>query len=75
MIDPTEKDIGRKVFHIDGSGQREEGVIVRFSNPRILHGKAIVDWVYVMYGHAIKATGRWDLDWCEQAEPEAGNVS
>ncbi len=58
MIEPTEKDIGRKVIYRDDIGPvepPEEGVITSF-NPR---------FVFVRYGGEAtsKATRREDLDW------------
>ena len=56
MIEPTEKDIGRKVIYTGNyGGPDEEGVITSF-NDRV---------VFVRYGAKIhsEATNRSDLKW------------
>lgn len=58
MIEPTDRDIGRKVVYTGNrypGGQPEEGVITSFND----HA------VFVRYGaeYGSKATSREDLEW------------
>ena len=56
MIDPTEKDIGRKVYYTGNyGGPIEEGVITSFNDT----------CVFVRYGakYHSEATNREDLEW------------
>lgn len=56
MIDPTERDIGRKVIYTGNyGGSLEEGVITSFNN----------SYVFVRYGtkYTSEATSRSDLEW------------
>ena len=58
MIEPTEKDIGRKVIYTGNAwcNEFEEGVITSFN-------EAVV---FVRYGAKFhsEATNRSDLEWC-----------
>jgi hypothetical protein len=55
MIEPTSKDIGRRVVYTDsGTNNKEIGTIVRYTNV----------FVFVRYGNfGSKATLRKDLEW------------
>lgn len=55
MIEPTEKDIGRKVIYRGGAGEIEEGVITSFKNGII----------FVRYGKSVgsQATTPTDLEY------------
>lgn len=60
MIDPTEKDIGRKVVYTGNRypwGKLEEGVITSFNSTT----------VFVRYGsdYGSKGTNRSDLEWIQ----------